>query len=110
MALIEKEPLLQAWCSDCPQVGHCMKTCEDYELIDAQPTVTAEPKRGYWIECDYKHLEHGMLETEPNAGLCCSVCRTGFKKSKMTYKQYCSACGARMDAEPPESEATQNDR
>ena len=43
MALIEKEPLLQAWCSDCPQVGHCQKTCEDYELITTAPEVEAEP-------------------------------------------------------------------
>lgn len=78
------------------------RCCEE---IDKQPTIEAEPMRhGYWIECDYKELRHGEIWTEHRAGLCCSVCRTGFKKSKMTYKQYCSACGARMDAEPPESE------
>lgn len=61
------------------------------------PTIEAEPVRhGRWIECDYKHLEHGMIETEPNAGLCCSECRAAFQKKKMTYKQYCAACGARM--------------
>lgn len=53
-------------------------------------------QHGYWIECDWKHLEHGMLESDPNAGLCCSVCRTAFQKKKMTYKEYCPACGAKM--------------
>ena len=71
--------------------------CECALRIKNAPTVTAEPKRGRWIECDWKHLEHGMLETDPNAGLCCSNCRTAFQKKKMTYKQYCAACGARMD-------------
>ena len=67
-------------------------------IIDQMPIIEAEPVRhGRWIECDYKRLEHGMLETEPNAGLCCSECRTAFQKKKMTYKQYCAACGARMD-------------
>ena len=68
-------------------------------IIDAQPTVEAEPVlRGHWIECDYKHLEHGFMETEPNAGMCCSNCRTAFQKKKMTYKQYCAACGAKMQS------------
>ena len=67
-------------------------------VIDEQPTIEAEPVRhGRWIECDYKHMEHGMIETEQKAGLCCSECRTAFQKKKMTYKQYCAACGARMD-------------
>lgn len=51
---------------------------------------------GHWIECDYKHLEHGFMETEPNAGMCCSVCRTAFKKIHMTYKEFCPACGSDM--------------
>ena len=67
-------------------------------VLDRQQTIEAEPVRhGRWIECDYKHIEHGMIETEPKAGLCCSECRTAFQKKKMTYKQYCAACGARMD-------------
>lgn len=67
--------------------------------IENAPTIEAEPVRhGRWIECDYKHMEHGIIETEPNAGLCCSECRTAFQKKKMTYKQYCAACGARMGA------------
>ena len=70
--------------------------------IETAPTVEAEPvNHGYWIECDYKTLEHGEIESAYKAGLCCSECRTGFKKSKMTFKQYCAACGAVMDAEPP---------
>lgn len=55
-------------------------------------------RHGLWIECDYKHMEHGMIETEPKAGLCCSECRTGFKKNRMTHKAFCPACGARMGA------------
>lgn len=68
--------------------------------VKEAPTIEAEPVRhGRWIECDYKHMEHGMIETEPKAGLCCSECRTAFQKKKMTYKQYCAACGTRMDAD-----------
>lgn len=62
-------------------------------------TIERLERHGHWIECDYKRLEHGEIETEPNAGLCCSVCRMGFQKRKMTYRQYCAACGARMDGE-----------
>lgn len=77
----------------------CRKDCIDMQYIDAMPTIEAKPERsGRWIECDYKHMEHGMIETEPNAGLCCSECRTAFQKKKMTYKRYCAACGTRMDA------------
>lgn len=67
------------------------------ELIDKQPTIEPEVRHGRWIECDYKHMEHGMIETEPKSGLCCSECRTAFQKKKMTYKQYCAACCAKMD-------------
>lgn len=68
------------------------------QLIDDQPTIDAViMMHGKWIECDYKYLEHGMLETEPNAGFCCSNCRAAFRKKNMTYKQFCAACGARMD-------------
>lgn len=67
-------------------------------MIDNLPAIEAEPlRRGRWIECDYKHMEHGMIETEPKAGLCCSECRSGFHKKKMTYKQYCPHCGAKME-------------
>lgn len=61
------------------------------------PTIEPEVRHGHWVECDYKHLEHGFMETEPNAGLCCSECGTGFKKNHMTYKAFCPACGAKMD-------------
>lgn len=46
------------------------------DLLDKQPTIEPEVRHGRWIECDYKHMEHGMIETEPKAGLCCSECRT----------------------------------
>lgn len=68
--------------------------------IRAAPTVEAEPVRhGYWIECDYKHMEHGFIETDVNGGLCCSECRTGFKKSDLRIKSYCPNCGAKMDGD-----------
>lgn len=70
------------------------------QAIDSMPTVEAEPVRhGYWIECDYKHMEHGFIETDVNGGLCCSECRTGFKKSDLRIKSYCPNCGAKMDKE-----------
>lgn len=69
------------------------------EFVKEMPTIEPEVRHGRWIECDYKHMEHGMIETEPKAGLCCSECRTGFKKKNMTYKQYCPACGAKMYAD-----------
>lgn len=65
------------------------------EAINELPTVESKPvQHGRWIECDYKHMEHGMIETEPKAGLCCSECCTAFQKKKMEYKQYCAACGS----------------
>ena len=77
------------------EIAGCIEA--SIRMIDEQPTIEPEVRHGYWIECDYKHLEHGMIETEPNAGLCCSECRAAFQKKKMTYKQYCAACGARMN-------------
>lgn len=76
------------------------------KLIDIKPssfefvlleTIEKLEQHGHWIECDYKHMEHGMIEIATNAGLFCSECGTAFQKKKMTYKQYCPACGARMD-------------
>ena len=67
------------------------------EWLNHDAAIEPEVRHGRWIECDYKHMEHGMIETEPKAGLCCSECRTGFKKNHMTYKAFCPACGARMD-------------
>lgn len=69
------------------------------KCIYEAPTIEPKLRHGRWIECDYKHIEHGMIETEPKAGLCCSECRIGFKKNRMTYKAFCPACGARMDAD-----------
>lgn len=70
------------------------------ERVSKEPTIEAEPVRhGYWIECDYKSMEHGFIETYVNAGLCCSECRTGFKKSELRIKLHCPNCGAKMDKE-----------
>jgi hypothetical protein len=101
--LIDRHTALEIAMSYCPDDdGCCSKAGHDLremlDEIEALPTIEAEPVRhGRWVECDYKHLEHGFMETEPNSGLCCSECRTAFQKKKMTYKQYCAACGARMD-------------
>lgn len=69
-------------------------------VVENAPTIEAEPVRhGYWIECDYKHMEHGFIETDVNGGLCCSECRTGFKKSELRIKLHCPNCGAKMDGD-----------
>lgn len=81
----------------------CEKCAAEHEqlakwLEELKQRRKAEPVRhGRWIECDYKHLEHGMIEIVTNGGLFCSECGTAFQKKKMTYKQYCAACGAKMD-------------
>lgn len=105
--LIDANALIEKRCSTCCLRKACANryekdgkkyVCGDIKNIVNAPTIEAEPvKHGYWIECDYKELRHGEIWTEHRAGLCCSVCRTGFKKSKMTFKQYCAACGAKMD-------------
>lgn len=101
--LIDRSTALEKMCGNCKSGygGHCPNPfgmCNEYESILQVPAIEAEPVRhGRWIECDYKHIEHGMIETEPKAGLCCSECRIGFKKNRMTYKAFCPACGARMD-------------
>ena len=65
------------------------------EHIDNAPTIEAQPvKRGKWIDVDYKTMEHGFIETYPNEGVCCSECRTGFKKSHLLVREYCPACGS----------------
>jgi len=80
---------------------------EAIRIINEMPAADVDPVvHGRWIECDYKHLEHGFIETDVNAGLCCSNCRTAFRKKKMTYKLYCPNCGAKMD----ESEESNNER
>lgn len=70
----------------------CICAVHDAPKVDAQPVL-----HGRWIECDYEYIDHGEIKTEPRGGLCCSVCHVGFSKKKMTYKQYCAHCGARMD-------------
>lgn len=71
------------------------------ELFDCKsdfPTIEADPvKHGKWLDCDYKKLEHGFVETYPNAGMCCSNCRTGFKKEIVEGFIFCPNCGARME-------------
>ena len=70
--------------------------CKVLDMIDNEPTIKSLQLEAEWIECDYKYIAHGFVECEPNAGLCCSNCRTAFRKKHMLYKQYCAACGAKM--------------
>ena len=72
----------------------CFAICN---YIDGVSTIEAEPvKRGKWIDVDYKTLEHGFIETHYGKGLCCSLCRCGFKKDELKYRNFCPSCGARM--------------
>ena len=100
MRLIDKDKLLQR-VYEHPYERNGMTDAEwCRKCIYESPTIEAEPVRhGRWIECDYKHLEHGFIETEPKAGLCCSNCRTGFQKRKMIYKQYCPYCGSKNEGD-----------
>lgn len=99
---------LCAHCLHAAQVAYGGFLCEETGYIEnkilKECCKTFDPdaetvRNGRWIECDYKHIEHGMIKKEPKEGLCCSNCRTAFQKKKMTYKQFCAACGAKMDAE-----------
>lgn len=111
MSLDTIKSYIEVWdCKGCLPYGgtqHNVMSVDDLEYL---PTIEAEPVRhGRWIECDYKHMEHGMIETEPKAGLCCSECRAAFQKKKMTYNQYCAACGARMDEGGTENVGSKTD-
>lgn len=66
------------------------------EYAENLPIINLVESEGEWIECDYKTLEHGEIETHYNAGLVCSKCRVGFKKENLPYKKFCPSCGARM--------------
>lgn len=90
---------IEVWdCKGCLPYGETQHNVMAVDDLEYLPTIEAEPVRhGRWIECDYKTLEHGEIESAYKAGLCCSECRTGFKKNHMTYKEFCPACGARMD-------------
>lgn len=98
MSLDTIRSYIEVWdCKGCLPYGETQHNVMAVDDLQYLPTIEAEPVRhGRWIECDYKHMEHGMIEIEPNAGMCCSVCRTAFKKSHMTYKSFCPACGADM--------------
>ena len=50
------------------------------KAIDALQQVR---KVGKWVQCDWKHLEHGFMESDVDAGMYCTNCRTVFKKDKM---------------------------
>ena len=70
-------------------------TSDEREALNkAIESLETKRKVGKWIPCDWKHLEHGFMESDVNAGLYCSSCRTVFKKDRMTYTSYCPACGS----------------
>lgn len=70
-------------------------TSDEREALNkAIESLETTRKVGKWIPCDWKHLEHGFMESDTDAGLCCSSCRTAFKKDKMTFTSYCPACGS----------------
>lgn len=73
------------------------------EVIDHIPNADVAPvKYGQWMECDYKKLEHGFVETYPNKGIYCSLCRAGFKKDELMVRNFCPSCGADMGCEKEE--------
>ena len=90
--------ICSAYCPDddgsCSKAGHDLR--EMLDELESLPTIHTRQRQGRWIECDYKTLEHGEIESAYKAGLCCSECRTGFKKNHMTYKAFCPNCGADM--------------
>lgn len=74
-----------------------MQLVKDQEVITSSDIgISHTTSTGEWIECNYRFLEHGFLETIPNDGLFCSNCRAVFQKKNMIYKQYCPACGSKM--------------
>ena len=103
MRLIDANALMkrieEVYCKDCNSHNGVMcRACahmDDMDFIEDAPTTDAQPvKRGKWIDVDYKTLGHGFLETYPNDGVCCSECRTGFKKSRLLIRSYCPNCGS----------------
>lgn len=61
---------------------------------DVQPV-----KRGHWVKCDYKTVEHGEVQTYIGQGVYCSNCRTGKHKNEVKEWACCPHCGARMNGE-----------
>lgn len=76
--------------------GHLRNPCEVCfnerdvaDLIDAQPTIDAEPVRhGKWI----------TEECLPGVAVC-SICGHEIRGIGCQYTKYCDECGARMDEE-----------
>lgn len=68
-------------------------------FINKAPTIDHRDLivKGEWLECDYKTFEHGEIETHYGKGLYCSLCRCGFKKDELKYRNFCPSCGAKMD-------------
>ena len=86
-----------AECADDDTNNRANRIIDDFDDLPAADV--QEVRHGKWVECDYKKLEHGFIETFPNEGVCCSNCRTAFRKRDLWVKNYCPNCGARMDGE-----------
>jgi hypothetical protein len=71
------------------------------EMIKDAPTIDHRDMivKAHWEECDYKTFEHGEIETHYGKGFCCSLCRCGFKKDELKYRNFCPSCGAKMDGD-----------
>lgn len=69
------------------------------QIIDDEPTIDHRDMivKAHWEECDYKTFEHGEIETHYGKGLCCSLCRCGFKKDELKHRNFCPSCGAKME-------------
>ena len=90
------------FCDRCPDASpRCQIDCEmpDFltkrwkRVIDAQPTVDAEPIRhGKWIQREFKSIWNNKL-------IVCSECGELFLVQHVESEHYCRNCGAKMDEE-----------
>lgn len=85
------------WTDEAPELIKQMfspEGCEHFFLAaDVTPVV-----HGEWEECDWVEYDgHSECVHYPSAALCCSECRTAFKKELLWTDNYCPHCGAKMD-------------
>lgn len=81
------------WASRSDAVENVMGMIYEAPTVDHRNFIVT----AHWEECDYKTFEHGEIETHYGKGLCCSLCRCGFKKDELKYSNFCPSCGAKMD-------------
>lgn len=83
------------WASRSDAVKNVMRMIYEAPTIDHRDLIV----KGEWLECDYKTFEHGEIETHYGKGFYCSLCRCGFKKDELKYRNFCPSCGAKMDGD-----------